>query len=132
MSEYGISSEVSTQGGLYSFEILMLEMFTGRRPTNEMFKEDQNLHSYVKMAFPNNLVQILDPFLVQREASRQYENMERFPMIHHNKEKCLLSLFEIGLACSKESPKERMNMADVTRHLNQIRKAFLSGGIDLD
>ncbi|CAJ2647082.1 unnamed protein product [Trifolium pratense] len=40
---------------------------------------------------------------------------------------CLVSLFRIGIICSMESPKERMNIMDVTRELNIIRKTFLAG-----
>lgn len=47
--------------------------------------------------------------------------------LNSNVEKCLVSLFRIELACSMESPKERMDMVDLTRELNQIRKAFLVG-----
>ncbi|WJX56091.1 hypothetical protein P8452_41782 [Trifolium repens] len=42
-------------------------------------------------------------------------------------EKSLVSLFRIGLACSMESPKDRMNIVDVTRELSMIKKAFLAG-----
>ncbi|MCI05987.1 kinase-like protein, partial [Trifolium medium] len=42
--EYGMGSEISTYGDMYSFGVLMLEMLTGRRPTNEMFEDGQNLH----------------------------------------------------------------------------------------
>ena len=42
----------------------------------------------------------------------------------------LSSLFKIGLACSVKSPKERINMVDVTRELSKIRKAFLPGKIN--
>ncbi|GAU44774.1 hypothetical protein TSUD_27430 [Trifolium subterraneum] len=43
--EYGMGSEVSTYGDMYSFGMLMLETLTGRRPTNEMFEDGLNLHS---------------------------------------------------------------------------------------
>ena len=45
-------------------------------------------------------------------------------------EKCLVSLFGMGLACSVESPKERMNIVDTMKELNLIRNAFLTGGIN--
>jgi serine/threonine protein kinase len=54
ISEYGMDSQLSTEGDMYSFGILLLEMLTGRRPTDDIFKEGHNLHNYVKIAFPNN------------------------------------------------------------------------------
>ncbi|CAL5363838.1 unnamed protein product [Camellia sinensis] len=46
--EYGMGSEVSAYGDIYSFGILLLEMLTGKRPTDEMFKDGLSLHSFVK------------------------------------------------------------------------------------
>jgi len=118
ISEYGVGSEVSTYGDVYSFGIILLEMLTGRRPTDEMFEDGQNIHNFVAISFPDNLLQILDPRLIPtNEATLEGNNWK----------KCLISLFRIGLACSMESPKERMDMVDLTRELNQIRKAFLVG-----
>ncbi|XP_027362510.1 probable LRR receptor-like serine/threonine-protein kinase At3g47570 [Abrus precatorius] len=113
--EYGFGSEMSTQGDVYSFGILMLEMLTGRSPTDETFKDGQNLHNFVEVAFPDNLLQILDPSLVPLETEDATEE---------DVEKCLVSLFQIGLACSMESPKNRMSMMNAIRQLNIIRKAF--------
>ncbi|KAJ1431192.1 Serine/threonine-protein kinase, active site [Sesbania bispinosa] len=126
--EYGAGSGVSTYGDMYSFGILMLEMLTGRRPTDKMFEDDQNLHNFVEFSLPDNLLQILDPQLVPSDEEDELEE-ENNGNLSPKVEKCLVSLFRIGLACSMESPKERMSMADVTRELNLIRKAFL-GGVD--
>ncbi|KAL7182358.1 hypothetical protein ACSBR1_041127 [Camellia fascicularis] len=48
--EYGMGEEVSTQGDMYNYRVLLLEMFTGKRPTNNMFTGNVNLHNYVKMS----------------------------------------------------------------------------------
>ncbi|KAK8334201.1 hypothetical protein V6Z11_A10G258200 [Gossypium hirsutum] len=50
--EYGMGSELSTNGDVYSYGILLLEMLTGKRPTNERFKEGLSLHNLVKAALP--------------------------------------------------------------------------------
>ncbi|KAF7814810.1 putative LRR receptor-like serine/threonine-protein kinase [Senna tora] len=123
-------SEISTQGDVYSFGILVLEMLIGRRPTEEMFKDGLNLHSYVKAAYPNNLWEIVDSALlliqIQENATSVNEeiSMEEPIFKHPNEEKAILSLFEIGLVCSVESPKERLNMMNVTKELNRIRNSF--------
>ncbi|GAU15749.1 hypothetical protein TSUD_235650 [Trifolium subterraneum] len=119
--EYGMGSEVSTCGDMYSFGILILEMFTGRRPIDETFEDSQNLHKFVSISFPNNLMKILDPHLLPRDAEAAIEDGNSDNLIP-SVEECLVSLFKIGLVCSMESPEERMNIVDVTRELNIIRK----------
>ncbi|RHN54613.1 putative protein kinase RLK-Pelle-LRR-XII-1 family [Medicago truncatula] len=126
--EYGMGSEVSTYGDMYSFGILMLEMLTGRRPTDEVFEDGQNLHNFVAISFPDNLINILDPHLLSRDAVEDGNNENLIPTV----KECLVSLFRIGLICTIESPKERMNTVDVTRELNIIRKAFLAGEININ
>ncbi|QCD90924.1 LRR receptor-like serine/threonine-protein kinase EFR [Vigna unguiculata] len=117
--EYGMGSAVSTAGDMYSFGILILEMLTGRRPTDEIFEDGQNLHTFVESSFPDNLLQVLDPSIVVNQE-QEHKSQNLTPTV----EKCVVSLFEIGLVCSMESPKERMNMVDVTRELSEIRKTF--------
>ena len=123
-----MGSEVSIEGDMYSFGILILEMLIGRRPTDEMFKDGHNLHNYVKISIPNHFLQIVDPPLLPGEFEQVGGN-ENLSRLHHNAEKCLLSLFRIALACSVESPKERMSMVDVIRELNLIKRFFPSGGL---
>ena len=142
----------SKHGDVYSYGILVLEMFTGRRPTDEMFKDDFKLHNFVKTALPERLVQIMDstllPNAVEEIAARReesnfnnngvveidveegnikIENPNRISADHL--QKCLVSVLEIGVACSEESPNERMNMGDVVRELEHIRNAYVGVGI---
>jgi serine/threonine protein kinase len=65
-----MGGEASIQGDVYSCGILVLEMFTGRRPTDEMFKDGPNLHNFVKMALLERLDQIVDPLLLPREVEK--------------------------------------------------------------
>jgi len=51
----------------------MMEMFTGRRPADEIFEDGQNLHTFVKKSFPNNILQILDPSLVAKPGQTTIE-----------------------------------------------------------
>ena len=50
--KYGMGNEVSTNGDIYNYSILLLEMFTGKRPTDNMFKDNLNFHDFVKGVLP--------------------------------------------------------------------------------
>ena len=140
-----MGSDVSTEGDVYSFGVFLLEMFLGKRPTDKMFKDDLNLHNFVRMALPKRLVQIVDPALLIREveempaatvAAREYYNENEIEadeetqgIVNHsqveaNVYKCLVSVLEIGLACSVDSQKERMKMEEVSKELRSIKKFF--------
>ncbi|WJX61419.1 non-specific serine/threonine protein kinase [Trifolium repens] len=86
--EYGMGSEVSTCGDMYSFGILVLEMLTGKRPTDEVFEDGQNLHNFVGISFPDNLMKILDPHLVSSDvevAIQDGNRLELFVRWNHRK-----------------------------------------------
>ncbi|KAL5577722.1 hypothetical protein UlMin_019421 [Ulmus minor] len=138
--EYGMGGEISIQGDVYSFGILTLEIFTAKRPTDPIFNESNNLHNFVKMALPDRLIEIVDPHILSSEVKEttsgrgintnivesQYEIIEsgsqnRMDVKTRN---CLLSVLEIGLACSRESPKERANMNDAARELHLTKNGF--------
>ncbi|XP_070665870.1 probable LRR receptor-like serine/threonine-protein kinase At3g47570 [Malus domestica] len=67
--KYGMGSKVSTYGDLYSYGILLLEMITSKRPTNDMFKDGMDLRNFVMMALPERVEEICDPVLVQIEEA---------------------------------------------------------------
>ncbi|CAN6562453.1 unnamed protein product [Malus baccata var. baccata] len=102
--EYGIGHEVSTRGDVYSYGIMLFEMFTGKRPTDEMFQGSLNLHNFVKVASPEQMVEIVDPFLAHEEV-----------------EESLIAILAIGVACSAESPRERLDISEVITKMCRIR-----------
>ncbi|KAL5578640.1 hypothetical protein UlMin_011082 [Ulmus minor] len=139
--EYGMGGEASIQGDIYSFGILILEIFTARRPTDQMFDDSNNLPKFVKMALPNRLMEIVDPYLLSREVEEtplggrinrnnvesRYEIVEsgNLNQLNVQTRNCLLSIIQLGLACSRELPKERANMNDAARELNLTKNDFL-------
>ncbi|KAK2990095.1 hypothetical protein RJ640_017766 [Escallonia rubra] len=123
--EYGMGEEVSTQGDMYSYGILLLEVFTGKRPTNSMFTESLSLHNYVKKALPYQVMEIVIPVmsLEEEDGSDNTSNCNNGSMVQI--EECLLSILRIGVSCSAEMPRERMDINDVLMELHRIRNAFL-------
>jgi serine/threonine protein kinase len=58
--EYGAGNMISTQGDLYSYGILILEMVTGKRPTDSMFTQGLNLHKYAELAIHCGVMDVVD------------------------------------------------------------------------
>uniref|UniRef100_A0A2C9V3M3 non-specific serine/threonine protein kinase n=1 Tax=Manihot esculenta TaxID=3983 RepID=A0A2C9V3M3_MANES len=127
--EYGVGSNVTTYGDVYSYGILLLEMFTGKRPTHEIFTDGLDLHNFVKAKLPGQVRQVVDPTLftpgeVEGATTAAAENMDDCECIEDSIEECVVSVLQIGLECSAEVPQDRMNMRDVTSKLNSIRVSF--------
>ncbi|KAM5555358.1 hypothetical protein ABKV19_023322 [Rosa sericea] len=126
--EYGMGSEVSTYGDVYSFGILLFEMFTGKRPTDHMFSDSLNLHNYVKTALPELVLEISESLVLQEGTTNVAEahRHSRLSVRAQKIEECLTLILGIGIACSVESPTNRKDISDVASELQSIRRNLLN------
>ncbi|XP_027150568.1 receptor kinase-like protein Xa21 [Coffea eugenioides] len=126
--EYGLGAEVSSNGDVYSFGILLLEMMTGKKPTHPLFTGGLDLHTYVEMAIPDRVMDIVDPVLLCEDHRRTTAANSRSSPLGETKcnllEQCLISLLKVGLACSMHLPEDRINMTQVVCRLKSIKDTF--------
>ncbi|KAJ4723379.1 putative Receptor-kinase [Melia azedarach] len=90
--EYGLGSEVSTHGDVYSYGILLLEMVTRKKPTDLMFEGDLNLHNFAKTALPDRIMDIVDPILLNDDEEVSSTNHRLRQTRNDNIMECLISL----------------------------------------
>ena len=109
---------------MYSYGILLLELFTGKKPIDDIFKDNLGLHHSVKMMFPERLIEIVDHRLLVDDNENNSSN-EDYNEMRSRMHECLLSLVRIGISCSVEAPKERLEMRDVMLELQGVRDFYL-------
>ena len=86
-----------------------------------MFKDGLTIAKFTEINFPAKMLQIIDTQLLQ-----ELDLCKETPMaVEENGVQCLLSLLNIGLCCTKSSPKERIGMQEVAAKLHGIRDAYL-------
>ncbi|KAJ8629197.1 hypothetical protein MRB53_022520 [Persea americana] len=122
--EYGIGNEVSTFGDIYSYGILLLEMFIGKKPTDEIFNGSLSLHQFAKLALPERVMEIVDQNLLSTEVEGLNES-QTHTNTKSKLEKCLISTITIGVACSAISIKGRMDIEDAMVEMQHIRDLYL-------
>ncbi|PNX88124.1 LRR receptor-like kinase resistance protein [Trifolium pratense] len=114
--EYGAGGLVSPQGDIYSYGILLLEMLTGKRPTNSIFYENLSLHNLCKMKIPKEILEIVDSRLLMPFSKDQTW------VVENNINECLVMFAKIGVSCSEQSPAQRMSTKDVIKKLHELKQ----------
>ncbi|WOL14949.1 putative LRR receptor-like serine/threonine-protein kinase [Canna indica] len=125
--EYGIGGRVSTQADVYSYGVLLLELFTGKRPTDDMFRDGGTLQKHVKENLSKGVqvTEVADPSLFS-EGSEDVLNFVVGRQASARITQCLESVFMVGVNCTKESPGERIRMANVVTRMETIKNILLA------
>ncbi|KAL3641394.1 hypothetical protein CASFOL_016362 [Castilleja foliolosa] len=112
--EYGSEGKVSTNGDVYSYGILLLEIFTSKKPTDDMFSDEMSLKDWVHKAIQENAVsEVVVLNLLAREDQHE----------------CVSSILSLAMKCLVVSPNERINMIETVATLQKIKAKFVSGSI---
>ncbi|KAJ6854180.1 putative receptor-like protein kinase [Iris pallida] len=119
--EYGSTGGVTIRGDVYSFGILLLELVTGKKPVDTMFSGELNLRQWVCNAYPTAVMEIVDNNILRIEFANLQQHSDRVNILH----RCLSSIIEVGLHCSKDLPNERLLMRDVVPMLQDMKNGVL-------
>ncbi|KAJ6824011.1 pentatricopeptide repeat-containing protein [Iris pallida] len=119
--EYGLTGGVTIRGDVYSFGILLLELVTGKKPVDTMFSEKLNLRQWVSNAYPTAVMEIVDTNIFRTEFTNLQQHSEGVDILR----RCLSSIIDVGLHCTKDLPNERLLMRDVVPRLQEIKNGIL-------
>ncbi|KDO36417.1 hypothetical protein CISIN_1g038098mg, partial [Citrus sinensis] len=112
--EYGREGQVSTNGDVYSFGIMLMETFTRKKPTDEIFFGDMTLKHWVNDLLPISVMEIVDANLLSQKD-------EHFT----TKGQCVSFIFNLAMKCTVESPEQRINAKEIVTRLLKIRDSLL-------
>jgi hypothetical protein len=96
---------------------MLMEIFTRRKPTDDMFVAELSLKTWISRSLPNTIMDVLDSNLVQQNGE-QIDDILTY----------MSSIFGLALNCCEDSPEARINMVDVTASLIKIKTLVL--GVD--
>ncbi|KAK9076788.1 hypothetical protein SSX86_005122 [Deinandra increscens subsp. villosa] len=111
--EYGMGKRASSQGDVYSFGVLLLEMVTRKRPIDMFCYENSSLHEWVKTQYPYKLEPIIKHTLVSYPPIATNATSQNVNLFHD----MVLELIELGLICTQHNPSTRPTMLDVAHEI---------------
>ncbi|KAK4254229.1 hypothetical protein QN277_009636 [Acacia crassicarpa] len=112
--EFGSKGVVYAKGDVFSYGILLMEVFTRKKPTDEMFVQGLSLKDWVSNSTPHSIMNIIDVNLLHRE-NQNIDNILLYMSL----------VFELALHCSTELSEARLTMIDVVASLRKIKSLYI-------
>ncbi|GAV85927.1 LRR_1 domain-containing protein/Pkinase_Tyr domain-containing protein/LRRNT_2 domain-containing protein/LRR_4 domain-containing protein/LRR_6 domain-containing protein/LRR_8 domain-containing protein [Cephalotus follicularis] len=118
--EYYQSFRCTAKGDVYSFGVVLLELLTGRRPTDKEDFGDTNLVGWVKMKVrEGNQMEVIDPEFHLATKGTDEAKVEQV--------KEMVRYLEITLQCVDDFPSKRPSMLQVVAMLRELKSASTDG-----
>ncbi|XP_052288713.1 receptor kinase-like protein Xa21 [Citrus sinensis] len=108
--EYGREGQVSIKGDVYNYGIMLMEVFTGMKPTNEFFTGEMSIKRWINDSLPA-VMNIMDTNLLSEDE--EHANVA--------KQSCASSVLSLAMECTSESPENRVNTKEIISRLIKIR-----------
>ncbi|XP_073310455.1 brassinosteroid LRR receptor kinase-like [Primulina huaijiensis] len=103
--EYYQSFRCSTKGDVYSYGVVLLELLTGRKPTDSVDFGDNNIVGWMKQQAKVKIRDVLDPRLLKEDPSLELE---------------LLQYLKVACSCLDDRPWKRPTMIQVIAKFKEI------------
>ena len=90
-----------------------MEVFTRKKPTDDMFAAGLSLKNWISKSMPNSIMEVVDSNLVQQHGEQIDD------ILPH-----ISSILGLALSCCVVLPEERVTMTNVVASLTKIKTLF--------
>ena len=108
---------------MYSFGVMILELITGKRPTDVLFQEGLTLHDWVRRHYPHNFAAVVARSWLTDTGSPAVQSDEMVIV-----DDVVAELIELGLACTQHSPPARPTMVEACHEITLLREDLAKRG----